>query len=264
MDDALEAIQFLANSTNRVRVLEALTEEPTSRRELQSSTGVSRSTVSRTLDSCESRGWVESEGSRYWITPLGEQMISAFLSSAETTAGILHLGEAVNWMPEAAFSLDFRHFQDATVVTPTPTEPAAHFDHGIEHIHCSESFRVLASTALPRYVEAIRDAVAAGTIEFEAVTAASFYEQVRGDRARMETWLDLGDSSWVYDGWVPVDFHIADDTVLLWLGDTVDGDLEVYGLLESENPAVLAWAESLYEEYRSEAEPLDPALFSPE
>jgi hypothetical protein len=53
--------------------------------------------------------------------------------------------------------------------------------------------------------------------------------------------------------------HIIDETVVLWLGRVDGNQWEGRGLLESENPAVVSWAESLYGDYRAEAEPLDPA-----
>ena len=55
---------------------------------------------------------------------------------------------------------------------------------------------------------------------------------------------------------------IVDGTVLVWLCDeNHEGeDVLVKGVLESEHPAVISWAESLYEEYLSESEPLDPAM----
>jgi predicted transcriptional regulator len=34
----------------------------------------------------------------------------------------------------------------------------------------------------------------------------------------------------------------------------------IKGVLESEHPAVVSWAESLYEEYRDEARRLDPGV----
>ena len=71
MKGALEEIQFMANSANRVRVLDALGGAPASRRELQEETGVARSTAARVLDDAEARGWVDSEGSRYRLTPGG-------------------------------------------------------------------------------------------------------------------------------------------------------------------------------------------------
>lgn len=56
--------------------------------------------------------------------------------------------------------------------------------------------------------------------------------------------------------------HIVDGTVLLWFcGENQAGaDVLVKGLIESTHSAVVSWAESLYEEYRADAEPLDPAV----
>jgi predicted transcriptional regulator len=96
MEQTLEDIQFLANSANRVRVLDSLAIEPATRRELQDSTGVPRSTTARVLDEAEDRGWVASEGSHYEITPLGEVMVAEFSAYRETTKGIQHLGKAID------------------------------------------------------------------------------------------------------------------------------------------------------------------------
>lgn len=92
MDDVLGDVQFLANSANRIRVLEALRDGPASRRELQEETGVPRSTAARVLDDAEARGWVDSRGSQYRITPVGEVTVSEFRAYVKTMQGIRHLG----------------------------------------------------------------------------------------------------------------------------------------------------------------------------
>lgn len=61
------------------------------------------------------------------------------------------------------------------------------------------------------------------------------------------------------DGNVPIDGHIVDRRVLIRSSERRAGELEVYGLLEGANPSVMSWAESLYEAYRADSEPLDPA-----
>lgn len=65
---------------------------------------------------------------------------------------------------------------------------------------------------------------------------------------------------WIYEGRIPIGLHIRDDAVLIWLGEFIDDCLDIHGLLESTNPTVVAWAESLYPEYRTGAELLDPAI----
>lgn len=79
MDDSLKAVQFLADSLNRVQVLSELVDRRATRRELQEKVNASRSTVARILDEAQTRGWVDSKGSQYRLTPLGEAMVTDFL-----------------------------------------------------------------------------------------------------------------------------------------------------------------------------------------
>ena len=262
MDRGLEDIQFLANSPNRVRVLDTLVTGPATRRELQESTGVPRSTTARVLDDAEDRGWVASEGSRYEITPTGEAMVSEFSAYVETTKGIRHLGKAVDWLPDPVRTLDFRCFRDADVTTPTESNPTAAFDRAMELIRSANEYRGLTQNSLPEYMKTICDRVVDGHLDFQGVVEASFIEVLRDDPQRAARWHDIAHGMWLYDGDVPLNMHIVDGTALVWLcADNQAGeDVVIKGVLESEHPAVVSWAESLYEEYRSEARPLDPEV----
>ena len=258
MKDALEEIQFLANSANRVRVLNALTGESATRRDLQEETGVPRSTAARVLDEAEARGWVDSAGSRYTITPLGEARVAEFRTYVETTKGMRHLGKAIDWLPEPVHVLDFRHFREATVTTPTEGNPTAPFDRGSELIRAADEYRGLTRNSLPRYMKTVRDRVVRGQLDFEGVIERRFVEVLRDDPERAARWQDVAHRTWLYDGHVPINMHVLGGTTLIWLCDEDrDGDgVIVKGLLESDHPAVVSWAESFYEEYRDQAEPL--------
>ena len=259
MEDALEEIGFLANSANRVRVLEALAGDPASRRELQEETGVPRSTAARVLDDAEDRGWVDSEGSSYRLTAAGEARISEFRDYVATTEGLRHLGEAIEWLPEPARSLDFRHLRDGTVTTPTEVNPTAHFDRGMELLRTAEEYRGLTQNSLPEYMKALRDRVVRDELRFQGVIERGFVDVLRDDPERAALWHDIADRMWLYDGHVPLNMHVVDGTALVWLCDeNHDGeDVIVQGLLESSHPEVVSWAESLYEEYRADSEPMD-------
>lgn len=260
----LDDIQFLANSDSRIQVLNALTGGAASRRELQDSTGVPRSTTARVLDDAESRGWVRSEGSRYWITPLGEAMITEFRTYLAAMEGIRHLGSAIDWLPEPAWKLDFQYFREAEVTTPTRDNPTAHFDRAMDYFRGGDSYRGLTQNSLPEYMRTIHDRVAEGQLDFEGVIEASFIEVLRNDPKRAALWQDITDRMFVYDGRVPLNMHVVDETVLIWLCDEnqAGDDVLVKGLLESTHSDVVSWAESLYEEYRADAEPLEPAAVS--
>ena len=262
MERALEEIQFLANSANRVRVLETLTDEPATRRELQNGTGVPRSTAARVLDEAEARGWVDSAGSRYTITPLGEARVAEFRTYVETTKGMQHLGEAIDWLPEPVHALDFRYFRDATITTPTGGNPTAPFDRGLELIRAADEYRGLTQNSLPQYMKTVRDRVVRDKLDFEGVIERRFVEVLRGEPERAALWQDIVHRMWLYSGRIPINMHVLGDRTLIWLCDeNRDGeDVIVKGLLESDHPTVVSWAESLYEEYRDEAEPLRPEM----
>ena len=70
-EPALEEIEFLARSHNRVRVLDALTDGPLGRYELEDATGVARATLGRILDDFAERGWVTEADRTYRHTQLG-------------------------------------------------------------------------------------------------------------------------------------------------------------------------------------------------
>jgi predicted transcriptional regulator len=254
MEDSLEAVGFLANSANRVQVLTALVDERATRRELQEEVDASRSTVARILDEAGTRGWVDSEGTRYWLTPLGEAMVTDFRSYLSSVEGYQHLGDMVNKLPPPVFSLDFRHLRDAEITEPTPEDQTAPFTRAFDLFRETSDYRGLNNGSLPEHVKVLCDRFEAGRLDFEQVFEGAFLETIRADPERKAVWDALSDRVLLYDGTVPINVQIVDERVLVWLGENRG---ETAGLLESENTAVLDWAESLYEEYRAQAEPLE-------
>jgi predicted transcriptional regulator len=257
---ALEAAQFFANSAHSVQIFEAMSDGVTTSRALAEHTGASRSTVARILDEGESRGWVESEGSQYELTKLGEIMIAEFRAYLQTVEGVQQLGEAIFYLPQPAHEVDYRHFCDATITRSTPDNPAEPIDRGLDAIRSADEYRGLTKTAIPRYVEALAEGRDRGAMEVEGVIESSFFEVLRNHPERTPPWHTIAPGVWVYDGTVPLSMHIVDQTVLLWLSERREEGLELYGLLESTNSAVLSWAESMYEAYRADSAPLDPAM----
>jgi predicted transcriptional regulator len=111
-------------------------------------------------------------------------------------------------------------------------------------------------------VKAVRECYVEGSLECEIVIQATHLEFLRNNPERAAPWHDFIDNVWVYEGRVPIDMHILDEVVLVWLGKAGEDGLEVHGILEIEDPEVLSWATSLYEEFRAEAEPVDPTMLT--
>ena len=259
---ALEAIRFFATSANRVRVFDALTDGPKRTRPLIEQTCVSRSTVARILDEGESRGWIDSTGSLYELTRMGRVMIDEFRAHLRTVEGVQQLGEAINYLPEPMQELDVRHIREAKITTPTKDSPQAYMNRALELYRTGETYRGLTQIAPEIVIQTLADLADQGRLHVEGVIEAEFIEGILDDPEWAAPWHSFADQVWVYDGHIPLNMHIIDDTVVVWLVSTDDDTWDVYGLMECDNPAVMTWAESLYQEYRTAAEPLDAASFS--
>ena len=257
MESALEAIQFFANSANSIRVFEALADGVTTSSALAERTGASRSTVARILDSGESRGWIESEGSRYELTYMGEVMIEEFHTHLETVEGAQQLKNVINHLPEPARELDIRHLRDAKITTPSEEWPQAHYKRALELYRTGKTYRGLTQVAPEMIVRTLADVVKQGQLELEGVIEAAFVEELVENPEPAAPWHAFADQVWVYDGHIPVNMHLIDGRVVLWLDSSGGNRVRGEGLLESEHPAVISWAESLYDEYKSKSEPLD-------
>ncbi len=256
MAGPLGTVEYLAASENRVQVLSTLSDGPATRRELQTATAASRSTVARILSETQDRGWVASAGDDYRLTPLGEAIVTDFLAYLASVEGVHRLDDAVNHLPPPLRTVDLAALRDAEVIKSEPDNPAAPFTRALDAFETASTHRGLTHTSLPDHAAVLQERTLAGDLEFEHVFERSFIETIRDDPERRERWVPIADRVYVYEGVVPINLHLVDGTVLVWLGRD-RGD--VMGLLVSENPTILDWAESLYEDYRADADPLELA-----
>ncbi|ADB62851.1 hypothetical protein Htur_4003 (plasmid) [Haloterrigena turkmenica DSM 5511] len=259
-NEALEEVQIFVNSPYSMRVFEALIDGSTTGRALAEQTGASRSTVTRILNKGESQGWIDSEGSQYELTDRGETMTNEFHDYLQTVKGIRHLGEMIRFLPPPARELDPRHFRDADIITPTETNPVEPFDYLAEWIRAANKKRSLVRLAVSRFVKLIHDQSMHGQLDSESVIEASWFDTLGEEPKQIPIWQTRAERGDVllYDGEVPISFHIIDTTVGFWLSE--DDQNGVEGLVVTDDPVVVSWAKSLYEDYRDEAEPLNPTM----
>jgi predicted transcriptional regulator len=251
--DSLDAVQFLANSTNRVAVLGSLVGRRAGQRDLQEEVGASRSTVARVLCESEKRGWVDSEGSRYWLTPLGEAVVTGFESYLNSIEPLHRLGELVDYFPPPLRELDYQYLGDVTVTRPTPENPAAPFTRAFELFEEATTYRSVTKSCFPHFARVLRDRVDTGHLDAMHVIQRDYLDDLHTDPERAALWASMSDWLWVYEGTVPIGLHVVDGRVVVWL---TEGRKEIVGLLEMDGPEALSWAESVYERYLDEATPL--------
>lgn len=122
-DSPIDDIAYLARAEHRVPTLVALTVRPRSRSELWEMTGVSSSTIRRTLGEFEDRHWIRKNGYRYEATQLGAYVASAMAELIEQVEIERKLRDVWQWLPseESGFSIEM--CADAVVTVADAADP---------------------------------------------------------------------------------------------------------------------------------------------
>ena len=120
----IDDIAYLARSEHRGPTLIALAIRPRSRSELWEMTGVSESTIRRTLGEFEDRDWVQRDGYQYQATQLGAFVASAMaelIDRMETERKLRDVWRLLS-NEETGFSIEM--CSDATVTVADPEDPS--------------------------------------------------------------------------------------------------------------------------------------------
>jgi len=262
-DSPIEQIAFLARSAPRVHALEhLLSSGPTTRREFRNELAASRSTVTRTLAQLEERGWLsESEGT-YRLTLSGQLITEQFLSLTQAIQTTEELSPFLNWFPYTEFDLDLDLLTDAEITASTPADPYAPGKCQTEFIETHSQFRGLLPSIEIDSVRAVHERIMTGEFESELVVSDVVGERITtGEFARLfQEQLETGQ----------VAIHVVDGGLPFFLGRCEDSSVQLgveddegfpRALLETENDALAAWADSVYETYLSRADRMPVGAF---
>jgi predicted transcriptional regulator len=259
-DSPIRDISYLARSEHRVPALVALTERPRSRAELCELTGVSSSTIRRTLDEFEDRIWIERDGSRYTATALGEVVatgIEALVERVETERELRavwhHLPAAI-----ATFSVDTWAALTVTLADPdAPYRPVKRFESllaDVDELRLIRPEIALMEPCFDVLGELLDDG--ADVVLVARPDSHAYFRSTYPDRsaAMMDrdcfTVLEHDDlppyGTGLLDDHVTISCYVADSGMVRALVDTTDAP-------------VREWAASVCEAYVADATPLDPA-----
>lgn len=264
--DALEDVAYLSRSENRVRILDAVQRRPATRRELAERTGTSRTTLDRIVTELEDRGWVErTTDGEYAATPVGAVLLRQFRPFLGAVAAIDRLGDAVTWLPVEDLSVGLEHFADATVMRPEhdAVEVIEYMDDLIRE---SDRFLVLSDLVPPERIgQILHESVTEGGLAVTAVATGQTVDLIRGEPRRRERWREMveaGAEITRYEGSIPCNLWIADETVLI--KESAEEPIpESYGRpIVSENEAVRSWGADLIERHAAAGTPLTAASFA--
>jgi predicted transcriptional regulator len=266
-DEALADIAYLGRSKNRVKILKAIVARPRSPRDIADATGTARSTLERILAELEERGWAErtSEG-KYEGTAAGEFVVDEFIPLVDAMEALRNLGETVSWLPRDELSISISHFSDSIV--RKPDDPTEAIDYMTDVLQATEKLRVISHLIPPEPpAKAIHDGVAAGRMTVDYVITDDVIDYLSGHSERRDRWvqtIEAGADLWAWEGPIPCNLWIFDDTV--WMKRSRPGSIQdTYGVpIISDDDAVRSWAHDVIDRYRDAATPVDVEAFSEE
>ena len=152
--EALEELEFLARSPNRIRVLETLIDGPIDRYQLEEDTGVSRATLGRILDAFLERHWIVEDDRAYKTTQLGAYVAREITGVLKDFEPVPVLNKVAQWFPEEGFDFDLGDLAGATVIRSTKSDALAPTTHIANRIRTADRVRLITYSVLPGVMEA--------------------------------------------------------------------------------------------------------------
>ncbi|RQH01862.1 helix-turn-helix transcriptional regulator [Natrarchaeobius oligotrophus] len=265
MGSSIDEIAFIASSTHRVRVLDALAEGGCDRRDLRSMTGAHASTVGRVLGDFEERRWIERDGRTYELTPLGEFVAERFANLRGAMELETQLRDVWQWLPREMEGFSVELFTDAVVASLPSGYPYEPVERVVELVEGSDSIRGFGATVFKAAANEVfcREAIEGMDVEFiysPSVLAATvdwnpdrFERAAASDRCTIFVHDDLPDRT-------RCGVDIFDDRVAICCHDAETRDLRAW--VDTAAPEAREWALSVFRRCRKEARPVDEAALA--
>ncbi|WP_306058333.1 helix-turn-helix transcriptional regulator [Natronococcus wangiae] len=254
---AIDDVAYLTRSEHRIAVLEALAERPRSRADLRELTGVSSSTIGRTLREFEERRWIRRNGHRYETTQLGAFVASGMVELLERFETERRLRDVWRLLPAEVRNLRLETLADAVVTAAAVDDPYRPVNRFVSLLRETEQFRFVGfDLALlePCRTELCRRIVDGMRTEIIDPPSVARYIRSTYPELSAET-LESGNLTvLLHDDLLDYGICLFDDRVGICGYNPDSGTVRV--MIDTDAPAVREWAESVYESYRREARPL--------
>lgn len=247
----IDDIAYLARSEHRAPTLVALTVRPRSRSELWEMTGVSSSTIRRTLREFEDRNWIRRNGYRYEATPLGAFIASAMAELIERVELERKLRHVWQWLPDEESGFTIEMCSDAVVTVAEADNPYAPVNRFLALTRETERLRILGSS-LP-LLEPCRDEFCGRVVDAmrtEIIDPPSVAKYIRSTYPELSA-RTLGSGNLtirLHDDLPPYGICIFDRRVAVCGHDPDSVTVRV--LVDTDSAEAREWAESTYTFYR--------------
>lgn len=260
-DTAIEDIAFLTASEQRVVALCALAERPRDRAALLERTGVSSSTIGRTIREFENRYWIERRGRHYEATQLGVFVAAKVDELIEQIQIERRLRDVWHQLPVEASDLGVELMLDAVVTVADATDPYSPVTRFVSLLEETDHFRFVGFdiALLEPCKDEFRQRVLDG-MRAEVIDPPNLARNILAVHStHCEASLESGNLSVrVHDDLPQYGLCLFDDRVGISGYESDSGT--VLALVDTDDPEVREWAETTYESYRRESRPLDTRI----
>jgi predicted transcriptional regulator len=245
----------LVDIVRHTPVLETLFESPKDRRDLEAALDVSRATSHRFTRWLDENGLVERRDGVFSLTPKGEVYAEELLRLESNLEAADRLAPLLDAVCEEHREFVVQPFADATITEATPTDPYGPVSRFVSLFRESESFRGFNTTHVvppghPEFEARLLDGSDTEFITLPAV-ADSVLERY-GDVAQSA--LEDGVLELRTREALPYGLALFDERVGIAGYDEETGAMKVF--VDADTATAREWAESVYEVYRANSEPL--------
>ena len=263
MKSALEEIEFLSLSANRVEVLDLLARDRQTRSELGEQIDASQPTLGRILRDFQDRKWIARDGQKYAATATGRLVAEGFTDLLEVLETEAELRPVVEWLPTDEMEFDLARLRDANITVPSQTRPNAPVRRVLELLRRADRVSIASYAFNEQSLDVIRRRVVEDGRTFEGVFSPGAIDAIAGDeslRRRLRELLDAdGAEIRIGGGEIPFAVTVADETVHLLLRDESG---IIRAALDTDDAAVRSWAETVHERHRRDSTPLTAETLS--
>jgi predicted transcriptional regulator len=252
-----DAVQFLASSGDRLRLLQSLFDGASTPAELASEHALSRRSIQRHLAEFVERGWAESSGGTYQLTVTGALVMEAHTEYVEELAQLSEYAPFFRHLPDRERAPDPSWLTDATLTVATEEDPQAPVHEYVRRVTQLETDRVrMLAPVLSRLFHEAHATVARRGVHTVLVMPAPMVHRAE-DRNPLEfSVIARLDVLSLYESPEAFEFGLTlgDDVVLM---AAYDGDNQMRALVESTAPPFHDWSAELFDRYQQQATLVD-------
>ncbi|MFD1585827.1 helix-turn-helix transcriptional regulator [Halorientalis brevis] len=260
MSDSLAEIEFLAGSPYRIEVLQALTDDAYTRRELGDAVDASQPTIGRVLRDLAERHWIAYDGERYRATATGELVEAGITDLQDRLETETRLRDVIPWLPTEAMDVSLQAFSDATITTPSGTRPNAPIQRMVELLEEADTALLLSHSFNRHKLDLLSERVTDGTLTAKGVFSADAIDAIVETPELSQRLREINDAAGasirVASEEVPLAMEVTDDRTHLLLRDE---EGLVRASIDTDDERVRAWAADVHERYWERATPIDSA-----